>query len=380
MAVYGPDDFGFSGWDTDEAGNLVPKGTTLNTPPPEFATPQGGPLINTPNSSTGQPFRTDPSASGFRPPVTGSPNTLTPNSRSGAPAPGIRNLPVTQEAESGLKRFLPSLLRGGARIGAAANPVGDALQLVTPSDELAPPSMDEAPKWSWPQQTPTPVTVGGPGRSPSGPLPPGGQPPEALPPFTRGPVPPTLPPSNVPYPPPRPTDAAAPYPPPRPKGGGGRARGGGAAPGRAPPMVNLQPQPGWTTIDRPNADIVGGPTRPGQLSAAPREPGGPAHMGAFDFSTLFYHPAVAAAAAAHPAVQAAAAAPRARVRGPLAPGALGQNQGQGQQAPGPIDPTIVAGGPGAQPRQPGAIDPEIIARQRMRGGGRLPYTPEDMAY
>jgi hypothetical protein len=45
-----------------------------------------------------------------------------------------------------------------------------------------------------------------------------------------------------------------------------------------------------------------------------------------------------------------------------------------------MDPTIVAGGPGARPRAPGPIDPEIIARQRMRGDGRLPYTPEDMAY
>ena len=61
--------YGAGGWDFDQDGNLIPKPqpgtTTLNTPPPEFATPQGGSLINTPNSSTGQPFRQAPGASSF---------------------------------------------------------------------------------------------------------------------------------------------------------------------------------------------------------------------------------------------------------------------------------------------------------------------------
>jgi hypothetical protein len=145
-------------------------------------------------------------------------------------------------------------------------------------------------------------------------------------------------------------------------------------------MVNLQP--GWTTIDRPNADIVGGPTRPGYLSASydpytgsnrgPREPGGPARMGAFDLSTLWNPQAAAAPAAAAAPVRAGSTARRAPVRGPLGRGALGgQNQGQGQQAPGRMDPTIVAGGPGAMLR-PSIMDPEIIARQRLLYGGQNP--------
>ena len=141
---------------------------------------------------------------------------------------------------------------------------------------------------------------------------------------------------NVPYPPPRPKDRAGVIG--RSRGGDGRGGGGGGA---APPMVNLQPQPGWTTIDRPNADIAGGRSVAGQLAPQyfnrAREPGGPAQMGVFDFSTLF-HPQIAQAAAAHPAVQAAAgggrrAAPvRRPVRGPLAPNALG-----GSGSPTPMD-------------------------------------------
>ena len=86
----------------------------------------------------------------------------------------------------------------------------------------------------------------------------------------------------------------------------------------------IHPSNAFTTIDRPNADISGGPTRGGWLSASydpatgsnrgAREPGGPAQMGALDLSGLFNHPAVAQAAAAHPMVQAAARAP---VQGPL---------------------------------------------------------------
>lgn len=127
----------------------------------------------------------------------------------------------------------------------------------------------------------------------------------------------------VPTPPVRPTGT----------GGGSRGGGGGKAGGRspatrpAPPMMNLQPQPGWGVIDRPNADVVGGA----------RGSGGPPQMGAFDLSSLW----------SHPAVQQAAAAPRAPVRGPLARGALtrrptqnqSQQQGDGMSnAPGSMGP------------------------------------------
>jgi hypothetical protein len=120
-------------------------------------------------------------------------------------------------------------------------------------------------------------------------------PPSNLPPFVRGPIP-----------------AAMPQHAPRAPQGYNLGYGGAAA--AAQPAPPAQPSPWFTGIDRPNADIVGGPTVPGQLSAAPREPGGPARMGALDLSGLFNHPAVAAAAAAHPAVQGALAAQNAQAQ------------------------------------------------------------------
>ena len=89
---------------------------------------------------------------------------------------------------------------------------------------------------------------------------------------------------------------------------------------QAPPFDPgaIHPSNMFTTIDRPNADTAGGPSRAGQLAPQyfnqAREPGGPAQMGALDLSGLFNHPAVAQAAAAHPMVQAAARTP---VQGPL---------------------------------------------------------------
>ena len=107
----------------------------------------------------------------------------------------------------------------------------------------------------------------------------------------------------------------------------------GAKAPKAPKNVNLgygappAPSSMFTTIDRPNADISGGPTRAGWLSASydpatgtnrgAREPGGPARMGALDLSGIFSHPAVAAQAAAHPAVQGAMAAQAARAPIPM---------------------------------------------------------------
>jgi hypothetical protein len=104
-------------------------------------------------------------------------------------------------------------------------------------------------------------------------------------------------------------------------------------------------------------------------------------MGAFDLSTLFSHPQVAAAAAAHPVVQAAAAqhpavraAVRAPVRGPLAPGALDSGSG----SPTPMD--IQDRTRGQYPVTGSGSPTPMDIQGRMRGGGRLAYTPEDMAY
>ena len=375
-------------------GQWEPPGTKLSGMPNAWdqpfdfttPTPQGGQIINTPNSSTGQPFRTGPSAVQPEPAPTGNPLTTTPSSRTGAPAPGIRTLPI-----GGPLATATTLLAGGPSTDEDFyNQVGGASRwfdqtgfgkwlidqgITSPTPRWGPPEARPSTVPDTGQSiklgdgtSPIPVTYSGsgPGRSPSGPLPPLPPTGDGLPPFNSGPIPNNLPQGNVPYPPPRPSDLVGI------KGGGGRGQRGQQqqAPGRAPPMINLQP--GWTTIDRPNADIVGGPTRPGYLSADPHEPGGPARMGAFDLSTLWNPQAAAAPAAAAAPVRAGSTARRAPVRGPLGRGALGgQNQGQGQQAPGRMDPTIVAGGPGAMLR-PSIMDPEIIARQRLLYGGQNP--------
>jgi hypothetical protein len=343
---------------------------------------RGGPItINTPDSSTGQPFRQAPSASTYQPsfaqPQGGQLTTTTPNSRTGAPAPGIRTVPslggrvgVGVGGLPGLISAFPTPSAGETEQRLNNPPLADDPWLLKTFGSLFGGSPQAAP-----------VTQSGPGRSPSGPAPPGGPPYRPEDDLRPPPIPPS---TNFPPLTASPQGPNVPYPPPRPKTGGGGGRG--QAPGRAPPMMNLQPQPqpqgpapGWTSIDRPNADVAGGRSVAGQLApqyfTPAREPGGPAQMGVFDFSTLFNHPAVAQAAAAHPAVQAAARAP---VPGPLAPGALSRARAQAPaQAPGPMDPSIIA-------RQnmagPGPMDPSIIARQKMRGGGRLAYTPEDMAY
>ena len=394
-------------------GEWMPPGTKINgapnawdrpfdfsTPEPpgpsRFATPQGGQLITTPNSSTGQPIQQAPGASSFPAQQTGNELTTTPSSRTGAPAPGIRTLPIGGPLATGT-----SLLAGAPNTDEAVtnrinNPltVDDILsgfggwfraspQAVTQTEARpsnVPPTSESIKLGSGSE--PIPVTYGGhgPGRSPSGPVPPG--PPDALPPFNRGPIPGNpFGNGNVPYPPPRPYDLVGI------KGGGARGgggRGGGGRGGRgqtAPPMVNLQPQPGWTTIDRPNADVAGGRSVGGQLAPQyfnrAREPGGPAQMGAFDFSTLFNHPQVAQAAAQHPAVQAAARAPvraapaRRPVRGPLTPGALG-----GSGSPTPMD--IQDQTRGMYPVTDSGT-PTPIGAQLGRGRG-TPYDPYAAAY
>ena len=133
-----------------------------------------------------------------------------------------------------------------------------------------------------------------------------------LPPFNRGPIPYSTP-QNA-------TAPVAQRRPGAPNLGYGVPQQQAAAP-QAPSSM-------FTTIDRPNADISGGPTRGGWLSASydpstgsnrgAREPGGPARMGALDLSGLFSHPAVAQAAAQHPAVQGALAHNIARGQVPAA--------------------------------------------------------------
>jgi hypothetical protein len=92
------DGFGGAGYIDPLTGEWVSTpGSTLNTTGPDI--PQPAPrVINTPNSSTGQPAFADPSATGwsteFATPQGGQLTTLTPSSRTGAPAPGIRNLPA----------------------------------------------------------------------------------------------------------------------------------------------------------------------------------------------------------------------------------------------------------------------------------------------
>jgi hypothetical protein len=320
-----------------------PPGVSLNTSGPRWnAPPQAQPAptprpITTPNSSTGQPAYADPSAPQTQFATSqGGPLTTTPNSRTGAPAPGIRTVPPTRNLPAvrpgvpmptqptANPMTMPGLPLGGALatgVDALANApttdqgvynnansfndwfdstrVGKALNWATGHN---------APRWGSAAQTapaaysPSPIAspVTAPGAAPQMGMP---APPNIPPPPTGPGISATIPPFNVS---PRPAFQSA--PPPR-----------GAAP-RAPSSINLgygapaaaappaAPNPMFTGIDRPNADIVGGPTVPGQLSAAPREPGGPARMGALDLSGLFNHPAVAAAAAQHPAVQGALAA------------------------------------------------------------------------
>ena len=342
----------------DAQGNWVDgiPGQTLNSNP-----------INTPNSSTGEPAFAEPSATGwsteFAQPAGGQ-LTTTPNSRTGAPAPGIRNLPATAP------ELMPSFQRGspmpgfGGRVGAgiagalpflmngpSAGQVEETLN--NPPD----PSLSDA--WHWltgskaaaapaTQTQPAPNMV-----RPDAPAvttrPP---PPIDLPPFNVPPPPGNLPPFNrgpIPYS--TPQNATAPVAqrhPGAPNLGYGVPQQPAAAP-QAPSSM-------FTTIDRPNADISGGPTRGGWLSASydpstgsnrgAREPGGPARMGALDLSGLFSHPAVAQAAAQHPAVQ----------------GALAHNIAQSQAAPRARAPVMQ--------QQPGYVYPRQNAPMPSRTPSR----------
>ena len=319
------DVYGSDGYDIDEYGNMVPRGTTLNSNPtmtaeppgspggPQLSTPQGGQVavrpITTPNSSTGEPAVRSPSASTYQSPaVQTRPGLLTPNSRNGAPGYQVPTVnPMTLPVGGGL-----------------ATGVGALNAFPTPTPEQMTKTLNNPPmaddKWGvnaisklfgWGQpaaaaapqtQTqPMPSRVATATPPPPPPpinLPPFNVPPPGnLPPFVRGPIPAAM--SQH-----APVQRA------------GQPNLGYGVPGAQPAAAPQAPSPMFTTIDRPNADVAGGRSVAGQLAPQyfnqAREPGGPAQMGALDLSSLFNHPAVAAQAAAHPMVQAAA-----RVQGPL---------------------------------------------------------------
>ena len=339
---------------TDEFGQeIIPPGQRINSNPYETltatATPgsgdwtnisQGGPIavrdrtINTPDSSRGTPFRYSPSAVAPSPQQVGAPNTVTPSSTTGAPPPAIRTLPTARELMPSSSQPMPGwagALGTGGLYGLGAYLMGKTIepQPTNQGEDAVLKRFQPAPNSTIGTQTGTTIapgsqtspitatdpvtqTQGMPGRAvtpPMGPpMPPGGLPPPPLPPQ-------------------RPWGAIPPLPigAPQHVQRAGQPNLGYGVPQQPPqdPFA-IHPSSAFTTIDRPNADISGGPTRGGWLSASydpatgsnrgAREPGGPAQMGALDLSGLFNHPAVAQAAAAHPMVQAAARAP---LQGPL---------------------------------------------------------------
>jgi hypothetical protein len=294
------DDYGY----TDEFGQeIFPPGTRINSVPTATAAPtpgsgdwttisRGGPIaIRTPNSSTGAPAVQAPSASQYQPPATQTrPGLLTPNSTTGAPGYQVPTVnPMTLPGVGG------GLMTGIGALNAFPTPTPEQMNKTLNNPPLANdpwlvhtlfpsifgPAGQAAPQ-AQPQTAPAPVTQQGPKAAPLVPpggggggyggVPPGGfgpPPPNNLPPFVRGPIPAAMP------------QGAAPRAPRSYNLGYG---GAGTPAAAAPPAA---PSPMFTTIDRPNADIVGGPTRPGYLSADPHEPGGPARMGALDLSGLF---------------------------------------------------------------------------------------------
>ena len=311
-----------SNYNPDQATGWNARPTNMAEPPvdpgPAFRTNTvhaGGPVatrpITTPNSSTGQPAVQSPSASTYQPPATQTrPGLLTPNSSTGASRYPIQPNPMTMPIG-----------------GALGTGVGALSAIPTPTPEQMterlnnPPMADD--KWGvnaisklfgWGQPAaaaaPQTQTQPMPSRVATA-TPPPPPPPINLPPFNVPPPPGNLPPFVR-----GPIPAAMPQHTPVQRAGAPNL--GYGVPGAQPAAAPQAPSPMFTTIDRPNADTAGGPSRAGQLAPQyfnqAREPGGPAQMGALDLSGMFNHPAVAQAAAAHPMVQAAARAP---VQGPL---------------------------------------------------------------
>jgi hypothetical protein len=329
-----------------------PPGVRLNgVPQPAPAATPGSPrIINTPNSSTGQPQFADPSATGwsteFATPQGGQ-LTTTPNSRTGAPAPGIRTVPTTRpsvkdlipsgsslagdaSAMTGLGILAAPTLVGPTAFGGNVNtqmkdaiasdnaerqkainfwqhPFGFTNPFATQSPATAPTPQPASPVAA-PAPAPAPVAAPGsqpqmgapwpPGSPPPpfGPAPPSQGPKAPIPPFISGPVPvyqghaPRAP-SNI-----------------------NLGYGAPAAPPQDP--FAIHPSNAFVAIPRPNADpgtrggMLGGNAGMANIGSTygPRGTGGAPLATALDLSQMFNHPAVAAAAAAHPAVQGALAA------------------------------------------------------------------------
>lgn len=396
------DGFGGSGYIDPATGEWVSTpGTGINGMPR---------VINTPNSSTGQPAFQDPSANAFDSPFAtpqgGQLTTTTPNSSTGAPAPGIRTLPATQSTSANPNDYVNNLVKQfGANyvrnnwsritsilgLGDLALPASlAAIPLVASTTSTAPKSMDELPRRYWPTQTQP-----GPGRSPSGPVPPGGPPyrpeddPRVIPPVSGGPT--VIPPFNV-SPPARP--AATPTPPSRPRGA--------LSPSSGSPPAALAP---GTSLGRVNpADVNLGHYRAsvgnaqgatwvpgGEDSPAPQIFRGPLTMFGAGPATApgkagaqnYYTPGSAPLAPGDWGWPVApAAAPAMRQTG-NARGGGGGGAAAPMPAPAPrmsrVDPNM---GPMQQGsvfpsqmgpnRNPGPMDPSIIAHLKMLFGGQDP--------
>jgi hypothetical protein len=302
------DDYGY----TDEFGQeIIPPGTRLNGVPQPTAEPtpgsgnwttlsQGGPIaIRTPNSSTGQPAVQAPSASQFQPPTTQTrPGLLTPKSTTGAPGYQVPTVnPMTLPGVGG------GLMTGVGALNAFPTPTPEQMNKTLNNPPLAndpwlihsigklfgygggqtqtAPATQTQPQTALAPSGGTPTATSTPPPPPNINLPPFNVPPPPgnLPPFNRGPIPY----GNAP---PAPQHVNLGY-------------GAPGAPPAAPPFDPgaIHPSNAFTSIDRPNADISGGPTRGGWLSASydpstgsnrgAREPGGPARMSALDLSGLF---------------------------------------------------------------------------------------------
>ena len=302
-------------YNPDQATGWNPRPTTYAEPPidpgPAFRTNTlhaGGPVairpITTPNSSTGQPIRQAPSASQVPAVQTNRPGLLTPNSRTGAPGyqvPTVNpmTLPVGGAAVTagGLLAGAPTTDQG---VYNNANSFNDRFNKSWLGQLLNRATGQTEPKWGTATQT-----------APYAPSPIASPAPPAAPPPPPG-ISATIPPFNVS---PRPPFQSA--PPPRAPPGYNLGYGG-ASPAALPPPdpFAIHPSNAFTAIPRPNADpgirggMLGGNAGMANIGATygPRGTGGAPLATALDLSSMFNHPAVAAAAAAHPAVQGALAA------------------------------------------------------------------------
>ena len=238
MAVFGPDDapIGSGGWDVDQFGNLVPKGTTLNSNPtatatpgspggPQLSTPQGGQVavrpITTPDSSTGRPLSQAPSASSYEPSFQQG-GQLTPSSRTGAPGLRVRTWFPTASSLAGDFSAMTGLgaLAAPTMVGPTAFGGDTNTQM---KDAAAADDADRNQFWDfWKHpfgQNAAPAPAVAPGSQTSPVTAPITQPGSGILPQARGslPPPPTMtppPPGGIipPFPPPRPMAAIPPLP------------------------------------------------------------------------------------------------------------------------------------------------------------------------